>query len=200
MIELTVGTRNSNKLAELQQACPDIKLVPLPDAAPEVTEGTTSLEENARLKAESAAKFLQRPAVADDTGFFVDALDGAPGVLAARFGGHRNSEHARRELVLQRLRELGPEIDRSARYQTVLCLALPTGECLFSEGVVEGAVAPEQRGEGGFGYDAVFIPADGDGRTFAEMSREEKGRMSHRARAMRAMMKGHGSRLSEFSR
>jgi len=192
MTELTVATRNANKLAELQAASDRVHLRPLPESAPEVEEGTESLEDNACLKAQSAAQYLGLPALADDTGFYVEALDGAPGVLSARFGGKGTTENDRRELVLERLREGGEGLSRSARYRTVLCLALPSGETVFADGVVEGVVASEQRGEGGFGYDAIFMPAEGDGRTFAQMSRDEKSAMSHRGRAMRSLLEIHG--------
>lgn len=195
MRDLIVATRNSNKLAELQAATDRVRLMPLPDSAPDVTEGTNSLEENAALKAISAAKHLSTPTIADDTGFFVDALDGAPGVLAARFGGGGTTEDDRRELVLESLRLAGEDAPRTARYRTLLCYATPDGLTLLAEGVVEGVIPPSQRGDGGFGYDAVFVPLEGDGRTFAEMSRIEKAAMSHRGRAMRTFIRDHGTAL-----
>lgn len=196
MYSLVVATRNKNKLAELSQACgTDLVLEPLPSEARSVTEGTEGLEENAILKAAAAAEDLGRPALADDTGFFVDALDGRPGVLSARFGG-LGSEGERRQLLLSMLE--GVQLPRrTAHYETVLCLAFPDGTRLLSRGAVYGTVPLQERGSGGFGYDAVFVPAEGNGLSFAEIARDEKNELSHRGRAMRALLAEHADAIAE---
>src|SRR5215469_6841439 len=154
MYSLVVATRNKNKLAELSQACgPDLRLEPIPKEAREVKEGTVSLEENATLKATSAVADLGRPAMADDTGFFVDALDGRPGVLSVRFGGLA-TDGERRQLVLKLLEGVEPA-QRTAHYETVLCLAFPDGKQLVARASVYGTVPLAEQGTGGFGYDAV---------------------------------------------
>lgn len=196
MYSLVVATRNKNKLAELSQASStDLVLEPLPAEARSVTEGTESLEENATLKAAAASEDLGRPALADDTGFFVDALDGRPGVLSARFGG-LGSEGERRQLVLSMLEGVAPA-RRTAHYETVLCLAFPDGTRLLSRGIVCGTVPLQEQGNGGFGYDAVFVPAEGNGLSFAEMTRDEKNELSHRGRAMRALLAEHADAIAE---
>lgn len=197
MYSLVVATRNKNKLAELSQACgPGLLLEPLPKEAREVKEGTVSLEENATLKAISAVADLGRPALADDTGFFVDALDGRPGVLSARFGGLA-TDGERRQLVLKLLESVEPA-RRAAHYETVLCLAFPDGRQLVARASVYGTVPRTEQGTGGFGYDAVFIPAEGTGLSFAEMTTDEKNAMSHRGRAMRAMLDEHADAISDL--
>src|SRR5215813_3987349 len=135
MYSLVVATRNKNKIAELSQACgDDLVLDPLPSNARSVSEGTEGLEENATLKAVAAVEDLGQPALADDTGFFVDALDGRPGVLSARFGG-LSSDGERRQLVLTQLEGVEPA-RRAAHYETVLCLAFPDGTRVLSRGRV----------------------------------------------------------------
>ncbi len=128
-----------------------------------------------------------QPALADDTGLFVDALDGAPGVHSARFAGPDASYSANVDLLLERLRGVPPE-DRSARFSSVVLLAWPDGTELWARGDVEGVITDAPRGPGGFGYDPVFVPSAGDGRTFAELSDEGKHRFSHRAAAVAALL------------
>jgi XTP/dITP diphosphohydrolase len=151
----------------------------------EVPEGGRSYLENATLKAVTYAKVSGLPALADDSGIEVDALEGRPGVLSARFGGRRAPDDSARWRYLLSLLEGEPPARRGARFRAVLVLALPGGLSYAREGTVEGRVALEARGEGGFGYDPVFeLP---DGRTMAQLG-EEKQAISHRAQAMRAMM------------
>jgi XTP/dITP diphosphohydrolase len=151
----------------------------------DVPEGGRSYLENATLKAVTYAKASSLPALADDSGIEVDALDGRPGVLSARFGGRRAADDAGRWKYLLSLLDGVPAARRGARFRAVLVLALPRGMTYVREGTVEGRIAIEARGEGGFGYDPVFeLP---DGRTMAQLG-EEKQQLSHRARAMRAMI------------
>ncbi len=122
--------------------------------------------------------------MADDTGLEVTSLDGAPGVLSARFAGP-GATYA--DNVAALLRALGPAQDRSARFRTVAIACFPDGREVMAEGTVEGVITLEPRGEGGFGYDPVFVPDGCGGRTFAEMTMQEKNSVSHRGRALRAL-------------
>jgi XTP/dITP diphosphohydrolase len=123
------------------------------------------------------------PALADDTGLEVDALDGAPGVRTARYAGEHATDADNRQKILQEI--AGKE--RTCRFRTVALLRFPDGKELIAEGVCEGTLSLEEIGERGFGYDPLFIATDGDGRTFAQMSVEEKHVLSHRGKAFRAL-------------
>jgi XTP/dITP diphosphohydrolase len=160
-------------------------LLPRPDEVPDIPETGTTLLENARLKARAIVDATHRPAIADDTGLEVDALGGAPGVYSARFAGENASY---RDNVAKLLRELTsvPE-PRVARFRTVAIAVYPNGDEICAEGSVAGWIATQSRGGGGFGYDSVFVPASGDGRTFAEMGQAEKNAISHRGAAFRAL-------------
>ena len=129
-------------------------------------------------------------AVADDTGFEVDALGGAPGVFAARYAGEGCSYADNRAKLLH---ELGDAADRRARFRTSVLVAYPDGTELAVDGVCEGHVTTTERGVGGFGYDSIFVPDDGDGRTFAEMSDDDKHAISHRGRAFRHLLAALGA-------
>jgi XTP/dITP diphosphohydrolase len=166
-------------------------LAPL-EAAPDVEETGTTLEENARIKARGVGDALGLLTVADDTGLEIDVLDGAPGVYAARYAGEHATYADNVAKVLDVLDGV-PALKRTARFATVVVARAPDGDELVVRGEVEGLIAMEPRGGGGFGYDSVFEPLEGDGRTFAEMSPDEKHAISHRGRALRALV----SRLSD---
>jgi XTP/dITP diphosphohydrolase len=157
------------------------------DEAPDVEETGSTLEENARIKARGVGDALGLLAVADDTGLEIDALDGAPGVHAARYAGEHATYADNVAKVLDALDGLAP-LRRTARFATVVVARTPGGDELVVRGEVEGLIATEPRGTGGFGYDSVFEPIEGDGRTFAEMSAAEKHALSHRGRALRALV------------
>ena len=184
-----VATFNRHKAAELLAllAFPGVTLVSLADwpgaESPEETGAT--LLENARIKARAAVSLTGLPAIADDTGLEVDALDGAPGVHAARYSGP-GATYASNVAKLLRELEGVPAERRTARFKTVCVAAWPDGRELHAEGVLEGSIAEAPRGEQGFGYDPVFQPA-GESRTYAELSEAEKNASSHRARAARAL-------------
>lgn len=182
-----LASANPDKAAEISAILgPEVELLPRPPDVPDVVEDADSLEGNARLKAVALVEATGEAAVADDTGLEVDALDGAPGVFTARFAG----EHATyADNVAKLLVELEgvPAARRTARFRTVALASWPDGREVATEGVVEGLIADEARGGAGFGYDPVFIPTDGDGRTFAEMTEREKHAVSHRGRAFRAL-------------
>jgi XTP/dITP diphosphohydrolase len=150
-------------------------------------EDADTLEANARLKAVAVSEGADAAAVADDTGLEVDALGGAPGVLSARFAGEGATYADNVLKLLDALVEL-PEMDqRTAQFRTVALVRFPDGREITASGSVSGIITPGPRGTGGFGYDQVFQPDEGDGRTFAEMSAEEKHAISHRGRAFRAL-------------
>jgi XTP/dITP diphosphohydrolase len=147
-------------------------------------ETGATFEENARRKALAAARATGLPALADDSGLSVDALDGAPGVRSARFAGEAADDAANRALLRERLRGTEPA-PRTAHFTCALALALPDGTADVVHGMCAGRLLESERGTGGFGYDPLFVP-DGHSRTFAEMSREEKETLSHRGRAILA--------------
>lgn len=187
MLRLVCGSANPDKVAEIEPLLAGIaELVPRPAGLGEVVEDATTLEGNARLKAVAVSTAANASAVADDTGLEVDALDGAPGVHAARFAGEHATYADNRRRLLDLLEGV-PEHARTARFRTVVIVRSPNGDEIVVEGVCEGRIAEGERGERGFGYDNLFVPHDGDGRTFAEMTADEKNDLSHRARAFQAL-------------
>ena len=187
-VAVTVGERPVGFVVERpdQFAATLEQLVTL-DEAPDVEETGTTLEENARIKARGVGDALGLPAVADDTGLEIDALDGAPGVRAARYAGENATYADNVAKVLRALDEVAG-LRRTARFATVVVARSPGGDEFVVRGEVEGLITTEPRGDGGFGYDSVFEPIEGDGRTFAEMTADEKHALSHRGRALRALV------------
>jgi XTP/dITP diphosphohydrolase len=191
---LVLASANPDKVTEIQAILSDaleVTLLPRPADVPDVVEDGETLLDNARLKARALVAATGDAAVADDTGLEVDALRGAPGVYSARYAGE---DVTYADNVAKLLRELAALDDaggeRRARFRTVALAAFPGGSELWAEGSVEGTIASEGRGDAGFGYDPVFVVAPsegGDGRTFAEMTAGEKGAVSHRGRAFRAL-------------
>jgi len=183
-MRLILATRNPGKVAELDARLSglgiDLVSASGVTGAPEVDEDRDTLRGNAEKKALALFGHTGEASLADDTGLEVDALGGAPGVHSARFAGPDADDAANRQRLLA---ELADHTDRSARFRTVLAFADASGVHFF-DGVCEGTIAPEASGDGGFGYDSIFVPADGDGRTFAEMSGDEKNEISHRGRAL----------------
>jgi XTP/dITP diphosphohydrolase len=189
-IELVVASANPDKVREIAAILGGrVRLVPRPPEVPEVVEDGDTLEANARLKAVAIAEATGRAAVADDTGFEVDALGGEPGVRAARYAGEDATYEDNVTKVLAELDRAGARAPdrRQARFPTVALVRWPDGREVVADGVVEGRIAPEPQGTGRFGYDPVFVPDDGDGRTFAAMNPDEKHAISHRGRAFRAL-------------
>lgn len=179
--QVVLSTTNPGKVIEIRDAIGDVvDLLDRPADVPDVVEHAPDLEGNARLKAEAIAAVTGLPTLADDTGLEVDALGGAPGVLSARYAGPAEDAEANKAKMLA---ELDGVADRSARFRTVLVLSVPGAGELVAHGIVEGSISSEQRGDHGFGYDAIFVP-EGDDQTFAEMTLEEKQQRSHRARAL----------------
>jgi XTP/dITP diphosphohydrolase len=192
-MRLVLATANPDKAEEirvvLHDAGVDVDLVPRPVGVPEVDETGETLEENARLKAVALCDATGLPAVADDTGLSVDALFGAPGVYSARFAGEDATYADNVAKLLRELRDV-PAPERTARFTTVALARWPDGREVAAIGDVEGTIGGEARGDGGFGYDPLFVPVEGDGRTFAEMTAAEKHRVSHRGRAFRTLADG----------
>jgi XTP/dITP diphosphohydrolase len=189
-VRLVLASANPDKATEiaaiLSGAVPDLDLAPRPADLADVDETGTTLLENARLKAAAIAAATGEAAVADDTGLSVDALDGAPGVYSARFAGEGATYADNVAKLLKELDGVAPE-RRTARFETVALVRWPDGREVAATGAVEGLIATAARGDGGFGYDPIFVPREGDGRTFAELRPEEKHGLSHRGRAFRAL-------------
>ena len=183
-MRLVLASANPDKAAEIAAVLSRFELVPRPASVGEVDETGETLEDNARLKALAILGATGEAAVADDTGLEVAALGGAPGVYSSRYAGP-GATYA--DNVAALLAALDGRTDRSARFRTVAVACFPDGREVLAEGVVTGSIAPDPRGTGGFGYDPVFVPDGGDGRTFAEMTAAEKNAVSHRGRALRAL-------------
>jgi XTP/dITP diphosphohydrolase len=187
-LRLVCASANPHKMSEIAQIFADaeVDLVARPPDVPDVVEDGATLEANARRKAHALCMATGLAAVADDTGLEVDALGGAPGVRSARYAGDHACDA---DNVAKLLAELAarPGVSRAARFRTVALVAFPDGREVIAEGAVDGNIATSPRGAGGFGYDPVFVPADGDGRTFAELDAGEKNAISHRGRAFRAL-------------
>jgi len=186
-LELVLASANPDKVAEIAAILgSSVTLLPRPPEVPDVVEDADTLEGNARLKAVALVEATGRASVADDTGLEVDALGGAPGVTTARFAGEGATYAENVAKMVSELAGIAPA-QRTARFRTVALVRWPDGTETMAEGVVEGTIAVAATGERGFGYDPLFIPADGDGRTFAQMSADEKHAVSHRGRAFRAL-------------
>ena len=193
-LRLVLASANPDKVAEIRvivaEAAGDrVELVARPSHVTDVEETGTTLHENARLKALALCQATGMAAVADDTGLEVEALEGAPGVFSARFSGPDATYASNVAKLLDELQRRGAfdPSRRRARFRTVALACWPDGSELVAEGTVDGTIAAEPHGEAGFGYDPVFVPDEGDGRTFAEMSAPEKHAVSQRGQAFRAL-------------
>ncbi len=186
---LVCGSANPDKVAEIALVLDGlVDLRPRPEGLGDVVEDAPDLEGNARLKAVAVCEAAGAAAISDDTGLEVDALGGAPGVLSARYAGPNVSYQDNVDKLLAELDRVGavtPQ-QRRARFRTAVMVVWPDGREVGVEGVVEGHIAAEPAGDGGFGYDPVFVPDEADGRTFAQMG-DEKHAISHRGRALRAL-------------
>ena len=184
MILLLLGTRNEGKLSELRELLVDLEGVELltfhDRPFQPVAETGLTFEENARLKARAICAETGLPVLAEDAGLEVDALGGEPGIHSARFAGVPVNYERNNTLLLERLAGVR---DRKARFIAVAVLRFPDGREFVSEGILTGRIARKLEGEGGFGYDPLFIP-DGFSRTLAEMTLVDKNRISHRRRAI----------------
>lgn len=189
---LIFASHNAHKASEIKALLPaDIRLHTLEELAfhEEIPETGNTLEENANIKAATIFKKFNLPCFADDTGLEVDALKGAPGVWSARYAGPDATFEDNWKKLLS---ELGEEKNRSACFRTVICYIDGNGAPHYYEGRVNGSITNFPSGTDGFGYDPVFKPESAD-RTFAEMSLEEKNKISHRGLALAAFVKGLGN-------
>jgi len=183
-MRLVLATANPDKAVEIAALLDGFEVVPRPAGLGDVEETEETLEGNALLKARAVMEATGEVALADDTGLEVSALGGRPGVRSARYAG-ASATYA--DNVAKLLGELAGVADRRARFRTAAVAVFPGGGEVVAEGWADGEIAPATRGAGGFGYDPVFVPAEGDGRTFAEMTLAEKAAVSHRGRAFRAL-------------
>ena len=188
MRALVLATRNPGKIAELRRllAGEPVELRSLDDLphVPDVVEDGATFEDNARKKALEVARATSLPALADDSGLEVDALGGAPGVHSARWSGQ--GDRANNDKLLAAL-AARPGAIRTARYRAIVAVAWPDGRVETAAGVSEGSIGTDPRGSNGFGYDPLFVVPDSGGRTYAELSADEKDGRSHRAMALRAL-------------
>ena len=185
-----VATHNMKKLKELSRILEPLGIEAVTDrdlglSITEVEETGTTFEENAYLKAASACKESGLPAIADDSGLCVDALDGAPGLYSARFAGEGASDADKIKKLLDAMAEV-PAKERTARFVSAICCVFPDGKTLYARGECEGVIAFAPSGDGGFGYDPVFFVGD---KSFADMTAEEKDAISHRGCSLRAFSK-----------
>lgn len=186
-MQYIIATHNMKKLKELSRILLPLGIEAVTDrdlglSLTEVEETGSTFEENAYLKAASACKESGLPAVADDSGLCVDALDGAPGLYSARFAGEGASDEEKIDKLLKALEGV-PQQERTARFVSSICCVFPDGTVLTARGECEGEIALTPSGEGGFGYDPVFVTG---GKSFASMTAEEKDAVSHRGRSLRA--------------
>jgi XTP/dITP diphosphohydrolase len=188
---ILLATHNPGKLAELRRILAasrvDVDVTDLGDHQdmPEVAETGSTFEENALLKARAVAAHTGLPAVADDSGLCVDAMNGMPGVLSARWSGRHGDDEANLRLLLAQLSDV-PADRRAAHFYCAAALVLPSGAEHVTNGTIHGWLTGAPRGTNGFGYDPIFVP-DSGGRTTAEMPAEEKDAISHRGKALRAL-------------
>ena len=185
MRQIVFATNNAHKLEELRQIMGgrfEILSLNDIDCHDDIPETADNIKDNAKMKADYIFSHYNIECFADDTGLEIDALGGEPGVYSARYAGPGHDSEANIDKVLRLMHDT-PMDQRTARFRTVITLIEGNGEYHFFEGRVEGLILTERHGTGGFGYDSIFQPIEGDGRTFAEMQSSEKNAISHRGRA-----------------
>lgn len=190
-MDLVLATRNRDKIKELKALLSSLPLKIMaveefPDTV-EVAEDGKDCRENAIKKAVEVSRETGKPALADDSALEIDALDGAPGVYSARYAGENATYADNRARVLTEMKGF-PDAKRTARFRTVLALAIPGRKVILTQAVTEGSIGQKEQGEEGFGYDPIFH-LKGDGRSYSQMTREEKNQVSHRAKAAEEMKK-----------
>jgi len=183
-----IATHNMKKRNELARILEPlgVEVLTAEQAGVELTdveETGTTFEENARLKSESGCKETGMPCIGDDSGLMVDALDGAPGVYSARYAGDHGNDPANIALLLENMKDV-PDEERTARFMCTVCCTYPDGSEIVVSGKCEGKIGYEPKGDGGFGYDPVFMVGD---KSFAELTAEEKDKISHRGNALKAL-------------
>lgn len=202
MSQVLLASRNAKKLAELQRilapALPGVEIIGLDDvpAYDEVPESGATFADNALIKAREGYAHTGLPTVADDSGLTVEALNGMPGVLSARWAGGHGDDEANLRLVLAQLADTPDERLRAA-FECCVAFVGPHGEIVV-DGRMPGHLIREPRGTNGFGYDPIFVPDDADGRTSSELPNDEKDAISHRGHALRALATELGSLAGEI--
>ncbi len=199
-----IATHNAHKLIELRRILEPLGIEAVTDTdigieLPEVEETGTTFAENAYLKAASACEFSGLPAIADDSGIMVDALDGAPGVYSARYAGENGTDAECNEKLLRELKDVPPE-KRGAQFVSAICCVFPDGDTVTANGIVRGSIGFEPKGENGFGYDPLFLTVEYPGKTSAEISDAEKDAISHRGKALRAFVPQLQDFLKKYSK
>ncbi len=195
-MEFVIGTHNPNKIKEFGRILRPLGISVCSASLPEVEETGETFAENAFLKASSACRETGKPAVADDSGLAVDALNGAPGIFSARYAGEGATSVERNAKLLCAMQDV-PAGRRAAKFVCAICCVFPNGDAVTAQAECAGSIAFAPRGGGGFGYDPLFLV--GGGKTFAELTGEEKDKISHRGRALRAFaekIKRYGGVLS----
>ncbi|MFI3140943.1 MAG: RdgB/HAM1 family non-canonical purine NTP pyrophosphatase [Clostridia bacterium] len=188
-MKFIIATHNKKKLAEMQRILAPLGIEAVTDemigiSLTEAEETGTTFAENAFIKAKSACLESGMPAIADDSGLVVDALDGAPGVYSARYSGEHGNDKSNNDLLLANLKDIADE-KRTARFVSSICVVFVDGKKIVVDGACEGKIGYGEKGEGGFGYDPLFMVGD---KSFAEFSAEEKDAVSHRGKAMRKLV------------
>lgn len=192
-MDFLIATHNMKKRDELSRILKPVGVrVLLAEEAgvdlTDVEETGTTFEENAFLKAQSGCLESDMPCIADDSGLAVDALDGAPGVFSARYSGEHGNDDKNNELLLENLKDV-PMERRTARFVSAVCCVFPDGRKITVRGECEGKIAFDLKGNGGFGYDPLFLPEEYEGKTMAQLTPEEKDAISHRGKALRLLSK-----------
>ena len=192
-MDFLIATHNMKKRDELSRILKPVGVrVLLAEEAgvdlTDVEETGTTFEENAFLKAQSGCLESGMPCIADDSGLAVDALDGAPGVFSARYSGEHGNDDKNNELLLENLKDV-PMERRAARFVSAVCCVFPDGRKITVRGECEGKIAFDLKGNGGFGYDPLFLPEEYEGKTMAQLTPEEKDAISHRGKALRLLSK-----------
>ncbi|MFG6493957.1 XTP/dITP diphosphatase [Fictibacillus sp. UD] len=186
MMKILIATKNKGKVKEFQSMFENLgcEILSLSDieGSPDVEETGTTFEENAILKAETISQQMNIPVIADDSGLEIDALEGKPGVYSARYAGLQKSDEDNMNKVLAELQNV-PETQRSARFVCALAFARPNKKTIVVKGECEGEILREKRGSQGFGYDPIFFVPELN-RSMAELAKEEKNKISHRAVAL----------------
>lgn len=188
-MDFILATNNMKKLEEMQRILSPLGIevktaAMLGIELPEVEEDGDTFEANAEIKAASACKITGLPAIADDSGLCVDSLDGAPGIFSARFAGEHGNDEKNNDLLLKKLEGVKQE-DRTAHYVCAICCIFPGGRKIVVRGECEGLIGFERDGNAGFGYDPLFIV---DGKSFGRYTGEDKDKISHRGKALRALV------------
>lgn len=187
MKKIVIATNNQEKLKEIEQILNEYELLTLKDVncKIEVEEDQDTFEENSLKKAKEVSEFIEMPCIADDSGLCIDILNGWPGVYTARFLGENATPEQRNEAILEKMKDLKGE-ERKARVECVVTY-YEKGKVIIGRGEIEGKIAKSPRGENGFGFDPIFELENG--KTYAELTKEEKNKISHRKRALENLKK-----------